>query len=144
MTLDEIFAVWDADSSIDKTEVAEELRRLPKLHGKYWRIFSEERLRLRKLEADLKVLKLEKSRFFSDGPDEDTASRGWEYPVKGRILRSDTGTYIDADRDIQALQFRIDVAREKVAFLEDIVKHIRDRGYHLRDIAAWTKFQAGG
>jgi hypothetical protein len=144
MNLEAIFAEWDVDNEIDRTELAEELRRLPKLHGKYWRYMIDERLRLRMLEAEMKALRLAKNGFYQDGPDEDTRAKGWDYPVKGRILRSDTPLYLDADREIQALAQRIDLAKEKVTLLESILHHIKDRGFHLRDISAWVRFQAGG
>jgi len=144
MNLEAIFAEWEADSAIDRTEIAEELRRLPKMHGKYWRFMIDERLRLRMLEAEMKCLKLEKSRFYLDGPDEDTSAKGWEYPIRGRILRSDAPLYMDADKEVQALDQKIALAKEKVALLESILHHIKDRGFHLRDIAAWVRFQAGG
>jgi CRISPR/Cas system-associated endonuclease/helicase Cas3 len=144
MTLDEIFTEWETDSKIDRTEIGEELRRLPMLHGKYWRFFSEERLRLRMLEGDMKVLKLAKGTFYQDGPDEVSREKGWEYPPRGRLLRGDVPQYVDADQDILKMQTRIDIQKEKVDLLDSIIRHIKDRGFHLGHLKDWIKFENGG
>ena len=56
MKFEEIFSNWEKDSEIDKTNLAEESLRIPKLHHKYYTMFVAERSVLRKLEADLRRL----------------------------------------------------------------------------------------
>ena len=57
MTLEDIFELWSKDCDIDRTELGEESLKIAQLHAKYFKIFSTERLSLRKLQSDLKVLK---------------------------------------------------------------------------------------
>ena len=54
MKLEDIQTFWEKDSQVDRTELGEEALKIPQLHSKYFKIYSQERLTLRKLEADMK------------------------------------------------------------------------------------------
>ena len=76
MTLGEIYDLTSIDSDIDKTALDEELKNIPYLHDKYYKILSVERSLLKKYERQLKVLKFEKFDFYSNGPNETTSKIG--------------------------------------------------------------------
>jgi len=63
MKIDDIYAEWEKDSQINRSELGDEALNIPKLHHKYFKIFTHERLLLRKQEVELKQLKLEKLEF---------------------------------------------------------------------------------
>ena len=100
MTIDEILEHWQKDTKIDRTELGEEAINIPKLHHKYYEIFVKQRMLLRKLEAEMKQLKLDKYEFLTQGPNEDTKDKGWKLPPKGMILKGDIPMYLEADQDI--------------------------------------------
>ena len=56
MILDDIIAMWQEDVKIDETELSRESINTPKLHGKYLKHFSEQRLKLRSLKLKHKQL----------------------------------------------------------------------------------------
>ena len=56
MKLEEIFEMWAGDSDVDRTELGKESLKIAKLHYKYYRIFSNERLLLKKMETEHKQL----------------------------------------------------------------------------------------
>ena len=60
MNIDDILNLWQEDVKIDRTELGDEALNIPKLHHKYYEIYVKERLTLRKFEAELKQLKLDK------------------------------------------------------------------------------------
>ena len=60
MKLDEIFDLWSQDSEINTAGIDKEAVKIPKLHNKYYKIFSQERLDLRKVETEYKQLYLDK------------------------------------------------------------------------------------
>lgn len=143
MTLDEIFELWGEDTQIDRTELGNAALELAKLHHKYYRIFSQERLLHKKLEADMKQLKLDKLEFYVDGPTEEHIEKGWKLPPKGRILKSDAGQYVDADSDIIALNLKLAYQQEKLELLADIIKTISNRGFHIKSAIEWERFKVG-
>jgi len=143
MKIESIFEEWEKDSQIDKTDLDEESLKIPKLHHKYYRQFVSERLLCRKLEADMKQLKLEKHEFYTQGPTKETQEKGWQLPAKGMILKNDLPMYIDADKDIIELSLKIGYQLEKIDLLESILKTLQNRGYNIKTAVDWIKFTQG-
>ena len=143
MKISDIDAMWEIDCVIDPTELGVESLKIPRLHFKYQKIYSPERLFLQRLETELKTLRLQKKEFYMDGPTQETHDAGWKLPPKGRILRVDVQEYIDADQDIIALSLRIGQQREKVDKLESIIKSFSNRGFHIRAAIDDMKFKNG-
>jgi hypothetical protein len=143
MKIESIFEEWEKDSVIDKTELDEESIKIPKLHHKYYRQFVSERLLYRKLEADMKQLKLEKHEFYTQGPTKETQQKGWQLPAKGLILKGDLPMYIDADKEIVELSLKIGYQLEKIDLLESILKTLQTRGYGIKTAVDWIKFTQG-
>ena len=144
MKFEDIFASWEKDSTIDRTELAEESLKIPKLHHKYYSMFVAERVTLRKLESELKKLKLDKYEFYTQGPTDETKEKGWRMPARGMILKQDIPMYMEADQDIIDLSLRIGMQQEKVEFLESIIKTFQTRGYIIKNAIDFTKFTMGG
>ena len=55
MKLETIYEHWSSDSKIDRTELASESIKIPQLHAKYFKFYSEERLRLKQYESEYKM-----------------------------------------------------------------------------------------
>lgn len=143
MKLEDIFKEWEIDSRIDMTELGEEALKIPKLHHKYFQIFTAEKLQYRKLESELKKLKLDKHEFYTQGPTKETQEKGWELPSIGRILKSDINTYIEADKHIIEMSLKIGIQLEKLELLESIIKSLTNRGYNIKTAVEWEKFKMG-
>ena len=107
-------------------------------------MLSDERLLLRKLESDLKVLKRDKYEFYTMGPTKEQKDLGWELPARGMVLKQDINIYMDADRDIVALSLRIGMQQEKIEVLDSIVRSVMNRGYQLKTTLDFLKFTMGG
>lgn len=143
MKLEEILEMWSSDTNIDRTELGEEALKLPKLHSKYLRIFTEERLTLRKMEEDRKQLVLMKHDYYRGVlPDEDLKAMGWE-PFRMSILKSDIPMRLDADQDIIKINLKIAMQQEKVDTLEAIIKSISNRGFLIKSAIDYEKFKVG-
>lgn len=144
MRIDEIQALWEADANIDRMELGNEAIKIPKLHSKYYKIYIDERLALRKAQADYKVLLKDKQVYYMGGMDKaELDERGWEQnPI--RVLKADLPTYIDADQDIIKQALKIGYQQEKVDFLESIIKTLRERGFNIKSAIEWARFQVGG
>lgn len=143
MELEEILDEWGKDSTYDQIELDNSALSIAKLHHKYYNILARERLRLSKLEAEAKTLKLEKYEFYVDGPTQDQVERGWKLPAKGKILRSDASMYIEADSDIIGLNLRISYQREKLEVLESIIRTIHNMGFHIKTAVDFRRLQLG-
>lgn len=143
MKLESIFELWDQDSKIRREDLSDESLKISTLHSKYHKIYTQERLTLRKYEHELKQLKLDKYEFYTQGPTKETMELGWQLPPIGKVIRSDVDKYMDADKDIIALSLRIGVQHEKIELLESILKTIHNRGFQIKNAIDWIKFTSG-
>jgi Recombination, repair and ssDNA binding protein UvsY len=143
MKLESIFELWEQDSKIQREVLDDEALKISTLHHKYHKIYTQERLILRKHESELKVLKLEKFEFFTMGPTQETHAKGWKLPAVGKVIRSDCQQYIDADKDIIELTLKIGIQHEKIELLESILKTINNRGFQIKTAVDWIKFTSG-
>lgn len=144
MNIDDILNLWQEDVKIDRTELGDEALNIPKLHHKYYEIYVKERLILRKYEAELKQLKLDKYEFLTQGPNEETKDKGWRLPAKGMILKGDIPMYLEADQDIINLSLKIGLQQEKIELLDSIIKNIMNRNFVIKNAIDWNRFTMGG
>lgn len=143
MKLEEIYEEWKKDANIDKTELADEAIKIPKLHHKYFQTYSSERLLLKKFESDMKALKLAKYEFYTQGPSDESRAKGWEMPARGMILKQEMPMYLEGDKDIIELSLKIGYQQEKIEVLESIIKNLNNRGFLIKDAIEWIKFTMG-
>lgn len=143
MKLEDIFTQWDQDSVLDRTQLDVVALRIPQMHAKYAKILSNERLLLRKYETEYKELKLQKTLFYVDGPTQEQHNMGWELPAKGRILKSDVGPWLEADKDLVAISLKIGMQNEKVDTLKSIMEIISRLGFQVKSAVDWARFMNG-
>lgn len=144
MTYDEIFSEWEKDGKIDTTNPGKESANIPNLHNKYFRMYVQEGLKLRKLQADYKQLvRLKKEYYDGSIAQEDLIENNWK-PNPLKILKQDLQTYIDSDTDVIKLSLKISYQESVVDYLESIVKQINNRGFHIKNLIEWERFSSGG
>ena len=142
-TLDNYFDLWAEDSKIDRTELGEESIKIPQLHHKYYKMYSLERLNLVKLQEEMKILKKDKVEYYTGTmAEEDLKERGWQ-PNPLRILKTDIPVHMEADKDFVDLNLKIAYNKEKVEFLEAVVKTLNIRSYQINNAINWEKFKVG-
>lgn len=143
MTLEQIQELWSKDAPVDRTELANEASRIPQLHSKYFKIFSTERLLLKKLEQESKQLWKDLWEYYQGNFDyEELKERGWDQ-INQRILKSDLGIHIDADQNWIDNNLKVAYQKEKVDFLEAIIKSLNNRGFNINAAIQWEKFKVG-
>jgi len=143
MKLEDIQVLWEKDCNIDRTELGEESLKISQLHSKYFKLFSSERLLLKKLDKDYKDLYKVKFEYYNGILSHDELkAHGWE-PFSLKVLKSDLHIYLDSDKDITNFQLKIDMQKEKIDFLENIIKSLNSRGYQIKSAIDWEKFKVG-
>ena len=143
MKLEDIQLLWEKDCNIDRTELGEESLKISQLHSKYFKLYSSERLLLKKLDKDYKDMYRTKFEYYNGVLSHDELKEnGWE-PFSLKVLKSDLHIYLDSDRDITNFQLKIDMQKEKIDFLENIIKSLNTRGYQIKSAIDWEKFKVG-
>ena len=143
MQIDDIHNEWSIDSQIDRTELGAESIKIPQLHAKYFKFFSNERLRLKQHEQKYKILYRQLHEYYMGSIDEEEQTElGWE-PQPLKILKQDIPMYIDAHKDIIDLNLRIAMQKEKIDLLDSIIRSVINRGFQIKNAIDWEKFKHG-
>jgi len=131
------------DMIIDDTELDIESIKTPQLHNKYLNLFHDERLLLAKADDEYKKLYKVKWEYYTGKIDQETLDRmNWE-PFQLNILKADVDKYLDSDTDLSILRMKISFAKEKVNYLESVIKIINNRQWNIRSAIEWRKFVSG-
>jgi|TARA_R110000824_G_scaffold27936_1_gene94290 hypothetical protein len=140
MNIDELFVEVERDIKIDDTELDLESIRTPQIHNKYLKMFTKHSLQHKKLQDDYKVLYREKWEYYTGkAPPEVYA----ENPFELKVLRTDVGIYMEADKDLQQLGQRMAYTKQIVEYLERILREINNRNWTIRNTIEWKKFLHG-
>jgi hypothetical protein len=143
MELSNIKQMASKDMPIDGTELDIESLKIPQLHNKYLNMFHDEKLILCKTETDYKSLLRTKWEYYTGKLDQEQLNYyGWDvFPFK--ILKNDIQLYLDADDDLIKLKGKMQYQKEKVSYLESILKSINNRQWSIRGAIDWRKFISG-
>ena len=143
MTIEELRKMINADIPMDKTELDIESMKTPQLHNKYLILLMDEKLILGKIQSDLNILKKDKWLYYTGKmSQEELQLQGWE-PFDLNILKTDIDKFIDSDKDIIRLSNKILLQKEKVNYLENVIKIINNRQWSIRSTIDWVKFTNG-
>lgn len=143
MNIEDLYNEWAKDGHIDVADISRNSADIPKLHNKYFRLYTEEGLKLKKLRADYKVLVKRKNEYYNGSMDsEELKEYGWT-PQPLKILKSDIPTYVESDKDVINLSLRIGLQESIVEYLESIIRQINNRNFILKNIIDYEKFRTG-
>ena len=74
--------------------------------------------------------------------EEQLTTLGWE-AFELSLLRTDLDRFIDSDKDVIILQNKYILQKEKVNYLESVVKLIANKIWNIRAALDWIKFTQG-
>lgn len=142
MKLEEIESLWEKDSKIDRTELDAESLKIPTLHAKYYKLYLREKVQLKAEEQDYKQFYKLKHEYYTGKLSQSELNElGWE-PFQF-VLKNDLQVYIDADKDVAERLLKLSVQKEKVQFLEDIIKTLNTRGFQIKNAIDFIRFTSG-
>jgi hypothetical protein len=143
MNIERIREMVEVDLKMDGTELADESIRIPQLHNKYLNIFHDENLVLRKYETDYKILRRQKWEYYSGKMSEDDLKSFGYQPFDHRILRQDLDVYLESDSDLLKIQSKVELQKQKVEYIDSLLKGINSRQWIIRNAIDWKKFISG-
>ena len=145
MKLEDIQELWSSDSVIDATELDAESIKIPEIHNKYLKIFSDEKLRLVRLYSKSKELRRLKWLYYTGKLDEQTLKNlEWDvFDLDIKKNRHDLEMFLESDKDIIELNDKVEYQKEKINYLETIIKSLSTRGFLIKNSIEWKKFIMG-
>ncbi len=144
MNLDDIKKMVEKDSVVDQTLLDQEALKTPQVHSKYLNLLNDEILRFKKLETEYKQLFRLKWEYYTGKLDKEELDRLEWKPFQHKILRQDVSIYLDSDKELCLIRDRKAYSETKVKYLEDVIKSVNNRNWHIRNAIEWRKFMHGG
>tara|TARA_X000001382_G_C3063690_1_gene145140 strand:- start:17 stop:451 length:435 start_codon:yes stop_codon:yes gene_type:complete len=143
MNLNDLKAMVADDIVMDDTELDIESLKTPQLHNKYLNFYHDEKLILVKQDEEYKRLYRLKWEYYTGKLDQDTLNKlEWE-PFQLNILKADIDKYLNSDEDLSLIRLRLSYTKEKVDYLESVIKIISNRQWNIRSAIDWRKFLNG-
>ena len=139
MNLENLKAEVKKDLTIDKTDLASESIRIPQIHNKYLNFLMNDRLSLSKFDSDLVKLRHKKWLYYTGKMSQEELNElGWD-PFDLTVLKTDIDKFVNADDDVILLQHKVVLLREKVNYLEGVMKAINNLNWNIRSAIDWMR-----
>jgi hypothetical protein len=143
MNLDELKVMIKKDLDIDQTALDAESSRTPQLHNKYLVMFMDEKLKLKRMNSELSVLRRNKWLYYTGRMSQEELTQfGWE-PFELNILKTEADDMIESDIDYIKASEKVNFQEEKVNYLESVIKIVQNRQWQIRAMIDWLKFTQG-
>ena len=143
LTLDDLISIWEKDSLIDETELAQESLKINKLHSKYFSILSLKNMERKSLEPKIKRMYKIKLEYYS-GKMSDVDLKKFNWQPFGHILsKNDIETYVNADQDMCVIFNKKDTLDEIIEYLKGIIKELNNRTWQIKNAIEWHKLTRG-
>jgi hypothetical protein len=143
VSIEEILNLWGQDSLINQTDLGKESSESQRLHSKYLKLLTDQKMLLMHADFELtKLLKVKHEYYLGTISQEELKRRNWT-PNPLKVLRQDLDLFINSDPEFIEQQKKVYIIREKVNVLEGIVKMVMSRQYAIRATMDWVKFVAG-
>lgn len=141
MKIEEYLKMIEQDSVIDKNNLTSESLKIPNLIAKYYSHYAAESRILHAAEGQLDQKRLQLFKYYTkDGTDEEYKAKPLlRFPVKSEVEKY----YIQADPDYVALDQKVQTQRVKVKILEEQIKALGQRTFHIKNAIENEKFKNG-
>ena len=140
MNLEFIQDLWDKDSIIDNELLHNESTKIPALHAKYYKIYTNILTLQKAQETQYKILKKEKWIYYSGKASPEVYA---ENPIDYKVLKADLDKYFDADQDLIRCTAKIEYYQIMLDYLDSILKVIQNRTYQIKNAIEWQRFTNG-
>jgi len=141
MNLETLQEMWKTDSKLDDDLHDNDSLAIPQLHMKYMEFHNTYSLMKKDRELEMKRLLKEKWLYYKG---KAPASVYKELPFNLKLTAKDELVmFIEADQDIQKIQFKIDYIEQVIFFLDGVLRMINSRTYHIKNAIEWKRFQSG-
>lgn len=139
--LEAIQKMWNEDSKIDPDNLHTESLNIPSLHAKYYDLYNNLMLLRKKAEQQKKNIRHERYEYYSGKADPDVYIQN---PFPKKIRDKETmAKYLDADDKLSGISLKVEYYDVMLKFLEEILKMISQRTYHVKNAVEFMRFQSG-
>lgn len=138
MKIEAIKALAAQDAKISQCDLDDESLKSSILHQKWYDILMDEILTLKRCENELETIYRAKWLYYSGKADKAVYDKDGDFNLK--VTGTDLKMFITSDETYLKAKTTIDEQREKVAYIEGVIKNINQRSYNIKNAIEWRKF----
>lgn len=141
MNIEQIQEMWQKDSVIDPDNLHDESLKIPQLHSKYYTIYNTITLLRERAKETHNKVKLERYNYYTGkAPVEVYAEEPFPYKIRDKEALQ---RHMDADERLNKVDLKVKYYDTMLSFLEEIIKCISNRTYHIKNSIDFMKFTSG-
>ena len=129
MKIEALFDEIEEDMNITQMNIQDKLYEVPKLHGKYLRLYFKYKTALIKKQQELDLLYTDKYKKYKNGPE--------------LLDKKEIQFYILSDKEYSELRFKITNLEHIVDILDRTVKKVNGLSFDCKNIVAYLQFISG-
>lgn len=141
MNLETLQEMWKTDSKLDEDQHDNDSLAIPQLHMKYMEFYNKFSLMKKEREIEMKRLIKEKWLYYK-GKASSKVYKELPFDLK-LTTKEEISMFIEADEEVQKLQYKIEYIDQVVYYLDSIMRQINSRTYHIKNAIEWKRFQSG-
>ncbi len=142
MHIDKLKEEWTNDSSMS-SDYHRESMKTPQLHSKYLNHFFDVKKELTRMSKALAKMKRIRFEYYTGTIEPNLLDKfGWE-PFLRKILKTEVGMYLDSDDVMSGMEIELQDQKDKIHFLEEVLKQIGQRNFQIKEAITWQKFVSG-
>ncbi|UTS52012.1 hypothetical protein [Synechococcus phage BUCT-ZZ01] len=142
---EELIEMWKKDCVINPLRLSEELYKQPLLHSKYLEMLQAMKIKIRSLHRSFDKMREVKIRYYSGHlTKEELDHYKWDQYQYTVPTKTKMESLLDADTDLQTIREKIEYIKIMAETCESIMREISARGFNLKSVIEWEKFQGGG
>jgi len=141
MNLEKIQEMWEVDSKINEFDLDNESLKIPQLHQKYYKLYTEFKFILKENTFKCKTLLRDRYKYYSGKASKEEYK---DRPFDLKLLKTDIPMFMDADEDLQKCEMKMAYAEECINYIESILRMISNRTYQIKNALEHRRFEAGG
>ena len=141
ISLEKIQEMWKKDSVIDIDNLHTESLNVPVLHAKYYNIYNLVTELKSRAEKQKNIIRNKKYEYYSGKADPEVYQ---ENPLPKKVRDKEAmQNYLNADGELSKASYSVDYCNSMLKYLDDILKMIHNRTYHIKHSIDFMKFQSG-
>ena len=142
MHIDILKEQWTKDSVLS-SDYHRESMKIPQLHSKYLNYFFDEKKDLTRMSKSLAKMRRIRFEYYTGTIEPGMLDKfSWE-PFLRKILKTEVNMYLDSDDVLSTMEVELQDQKDKIHFIEEVLKQIAQRNFQIKEAVSWQKFVSG-
>ena len=142
MHIDNLKQAWSKDSAMS-SDFHRESMNTPQLHSKYLNYYFDEKKDLNRMQKAYARMKRIRFEYYTGTIEPEMLDKfSWE-PFLRKILKTEVQMYLDSDEVLSTMEVELQDQKDKIHFIEEVLKQIGQRNFQIKEAISWQKFVSG-